>query len=277
MRVIMAENAGACYGVTRALDLAQSLLAQGEPASTLGPLIHNPLVVRELEERGMRAVERIEDLPEGAVLIRSHGVSPDVKRELFASGHVVVDATCPYVLRAQKAASKLSEEYGALLIVGEAGHPEVEGLRAYAAEAGGEVFAVGKPGDIPDELPEHFGIVVQTTQSAKLLDDVLAVLDARGADYELVNTICNATTERQTAAYQLASEVDAMIVIGGKNSSNTTRLAEICREACPMTIHIESVEDLAALDLPEDATVGVTAGASTPQEQIDALLHALKA
>ena len=240
MQVFRSKNAGACYGVQRALYLALKASEGDGSAFTLGPLIHNPQVVAELDARGVRAVERPDEATHGAIIIRSHGVTPAVRRSCEAQGLPVIDATCPHVSRAQKAAAKLGGECGFVVVVGEAGHPEVEGLVAYAQEAGGSVCVAECGADLPDDLPEHVGVVVQTTQTRDALEDVLAGLKERGVEAEVKDTVCTATRQRQQAAAKLAGEVDAIVVIGGRNSANTTHLAEICAAECPRTHHVEA-------------------------------------
>ena len=179
MRVVKASYAGACYGVQRALDMAVEASASGEGASTLGPLIHNPQVVAELAARGIRAVDGPENVERGSVIIRSHGVTPAVRRAVEERELPLIDATCPHVARAQKAAADLARRCGCVVVVGEEGHPEVEGLVAYAREAGGEVFVVAAPGDLPASIEAPVGIVVQTTQTREALDAVVEALAAR--------------------------------------------------------------------------------------------------
>lgn len=277
MQVLRANNAGACYGVQRALDLAYGAANEGHKATTLGPLIHNPRVVAELADHGVGEAKLVSDIESGVVIIRSHGVVPQVKEEIAQRGLPMIDATCPHVMRAQKAAAKLATKHGAVLIVGEAGHPEVEGLREYAKLSGGAVYVVDKPEDIPVDLFDPFGVVVQTTQTRAALDAILAVLNERNLHPDLINTICDATTERQHAASELAKSCDAIVVVGGLNSSNTTRLADICKLYCARTYHIESESDLDPVWFDGCETVGVTAGASTPEVHIDAVIGALKA
>ena len=264
MNVTRAKCAGACYGVQRALNMALDTVSEGSRAVTLGPLIHNPQVVAQLAERGIRAVENPDQAVEGSVIIRSHGVTPQVRREIEARGLPVVDATCPHVARAQKAAAKLARECGRVVVVGEAGHPEVEGLVAYAREAGGEA-------DVPAGLSGKVGVVVQTTQTREAFEEVLAALRDRGVECVVKDTVCLATRERQESAADLAREVDAMIVIGGRNSSNTTRLAEICSSVCGNTHHIERASELDSVWFDQCTEVGITAGASTPEDQIAAV------
>ncbi|MVM54921.1 4-hydroxy-3-methylbut-2-enyl diphosphate reductase [Gordonibacter urolithinfaciens] len=278
MKVVRAAYAGACYGVQRALDLALKAVEDGGCAYTLGPLIHNPQVVAQLAECGVRAVDSVEDVAgAGTVVIRSHGVTPEVKRSVAACGLPLVDATCPHVARAQRAAADLAEQGRHVVVVGEAGHPEVEGLVACAREAGAPVSVVAGPDDLPETLEGPVGVVVQTTQTREALDAVVAALEERGVQLLVKNTICFATRQRQEAAAALAGEVDAMVVIGGRNSSNTTRLADICAAACSRTHHVESPDEIDPAWLAGCAVVGVTAGASTPEEQIEAVATLLEA
>lgn len=297
MEVIRAKRAGACYGVQRALDMADEVIADGSRAYTLGPLIHNPQVVADLAARGAEAVDSVEDIcwegavagdasAEGsasaagdvpAVVIRSHGVTPQVLAAVEDRGFSVVDATCPHVSRAQHAAAELAAEGCRVIVVGEAGHPEVEGLRAWAEEAGGKVDVVAAPEEIPEGLYDPVGVVAQTTQRRENLEAVVAALREAGLEPIVKNTICSATRQRQEAAADLASAVDAMVVIGGRNSSNTTRLAEVCVLTCPRTFHIESTDELDPEAFADCRRVGVTAGASTPENQIAAVEAFLRA
>ena len=291
MEVIRAKRAGACYGVQRALDMADEVIADGGRAYTLGPLIHNPQVVADLAARGAEAVSSVEEIRwEGAaatgapadgvvptnanapaVVIRSHGVTPQVLAAVEDRGFSVVDATCPHVSRAQHAAAELAAEGCRVIVVGEAGHPEVEGLTAWAEEAGGKVDVVAAPEEIPEGLYDPVGVVAQTTQRRENLEAVVAALREAGLGPIVKNTICSATRQRQEAAADLASAVDAMVVIGGRNSSNTTRLAEVCALTCPRTFHIESADELDPAAFAGCRRVGVTAGASTPENQIAAV------
>lgn len=297
MEVIRAKRAGACYGVQRALDMADEVIADGGRAYTLGPLIHNPQVVADLAARGAEAVSSVEEIrwegaaeasapAEGAacpaedvpsVVIRSHGVTPQVLAAVEDRGFSVVDATCPHVSRAQHAAAELAAEGCRVIVVGEAGHPEVEGLTAWAEEAGGKVDVVAAPEEIPEGLYDPVGVVAQTTQRRENLEAVVAALRAAGLEPIVKNTICSATRQRQEAAADLASAVDAMVVIGGRNSSNTTRLAEVCALTCPRTFHIESADELDPAAFAGCRRVGVTAGASTPENQIAAVEKFLRA
>ena len=277
MQVILAKFAGACYGVQRALDMVDGLVEAGRHVSTIGPLIHNPQVVSKLEEAGVQVAASPEDIEAGTAVIRSHGVAPQVKADLVARGLEVADATCPHVARAQAAAAELAQAGCRVLVVGEAGHPEVEALLACAKDAGAAADVVLAPEDIPQGLYDPVGVVVQTTQTRDNLDAILDALQARGLAPQIKDTICSATRKRQKTANELASKVDAMVVIGGRNSSTTTRLSEICSKACPKTFHVESPDEVGALDLSGCTIIGVTAGASTPEDQIEDVVRLLEA
>lgn len=276
MRVIRARHAGACYGVQRALDMAYATILDGCTAYTLGPLIHNPLVVKELEEKGVKVAQTLDEIDDGLIIIRSHGVVPQIKREAEEKGLPIIDATCPHVARAQKAAASLAQEGYNVVIVGECGHPEVEGMTAYAHGSGNKVIVVADALELPEDIEEPVGIVVQTTQARENLDAVVEALEERGLKPFVKNTICFATRQRQEAAAELAREVDVLLVIGGRNSSNTTRLYDICKQDCERTYHIETPDEIDLQWLQDCKVVGITAGASTPEEQIEAVISFLE-
>lgn len=280
MKVLKAEHAGACYGVQRALDLAYRAARAGKPTCTLGPLIHNPQVVADLKAAGVDAVERVADIPGGTMVVRSHGVVPEVIEEARERGLEIVDATCPHVARAQKAAARLAAEGRFVVVVGEAGHPEVEGICAHARAASGDVAAVVDAADLPAAATcagARVGVVVQTTQSREVFERVVSALRERGVDLEVKDTVCTATRQRQDAAAALAGRADAFVVIGGRNSSNTTRLHEICSALCERSYHVESADELDPAWFAGCDTVGVTAGASTPESQIATVVARLEA
>lgn len=267
-KIVVAKHAGACYGVERALKLARHACeASDTPVHTLGPLIHNPLVVRDLETAGVELAETLDDARDGTLIIRTHGVVPEVIEEARSRGLEVLDATCPYVKKVHESAAKLVAEGYQLLVIGEAGHPEVEGILGHAGQS---AQVVSEPEELDSiELAGKVGVVVQTTQTAARLAEVTAALVGRVRELRIVNTICKATGERQRAAAELAAASDCMVVVGGKNSGNTRRLAEICSSICDRTHHIESEQELEAACFTGARTIGITAGASTPQAHID--------
>ncbi len=274
-QITVAEYAGACYGVQRALDLVQKVAAEATgPVRTLGPLIHNPQVVSELEALGVTVTEDVPQDAGSTLVLRTHGVVPAVEQAAHERGLEVVDATCPYVKRAHKAAERLQAGGYQVIVVGESGHPEVEGILGHAPGA----VAVAGVEDLANlELGKKVGVVVQTTQAKATLDEVLSYLTAQVAEVCVVNTICEATSERQQAAAGLAKSSEVMVVIGGKNSANTTRLAEICRQSCERTYHVETPTELEASWFAGVNRIGVTAGASTPSKQIEELVSAIQA
>ena len=272
--VRVAAQAGACYGVERALRMVFEALESSSGVHTLGPLIHNPGVVAELERAGARVADDVEGLPAGStVVIRSHGVPPQVMERARELGLTVVDATCPHVKKAHDAARELASEGYRVVIVGEAGHPEVEGILAHAGEGAVVVADASELAGLA--LGPKVGVVVQTTQAPALLASVAAELAGRTRDLRVRNTICAATTRRQTCASELASEADVMVVVGGRNSGNTTRLAQVCRAACPRTHHVELASEIDDAWFDGATLVGVTAGASTPANQIEAVCERL--
>lgn len=267
----VARYAGVCYGVERALGMAEKAADEArKPVNTLGPLIHNPLVVNDLESIGVSTASSVSEVEEGTLIIRAHGVVPSVVEDARTRGLDVLDATCPYVKKVHNAAERLVREGYQLIVVGESGHPEVEGIMGHA---GDDAHVVSVPGDLDAiDLSRKVGVVVQTTQTPGALADVVAELSKRTMDLRVINTICSATQERQDSAAELAHRVDAMIVVGGKNSGNTRRLAEICTAACPKTHHIEDASEIEAAWFDGVSHIGVTAGASTPASHIERAL-----
>lgn len=267
-KVEVAAKAGACYGVQRALELVWQTVerAQG-PICTLGPIIHNPTIVHELEDRGACVVDAPEDAPAGATLIlRTHGVPPTVEQRAAAAGLETLDATCPFVKKVHVAAERLAQEDYDVVVVGESGHPEVEGTLGHVTGA----IVVGSAEEaIRARVGRRVGLVVQTTLAESVLRDVVGALLSRCDEVRVLNTICSATSERQQAAADLASQSDVMVVIGGRNSANTTHLADICRERCAATYHIELADELDPSWFQGVERIGITAGASTPFSQIE--------
>lgn len=271
LSIEVASHAGVCYGVERALKLAAHAAESARGSvTTLGPLIHNPIVVRDLESASVKGAQTVDEVESGTLIIRAHGVVPQVIDQARAKGLEVLDATCPYVKKVHMAAEKLVREGYQLIVVGESGHPEVEGILGHAGDA---AHVVSTPHDLDGvDLARKVGVVVQTTQTPANLAAIVSALALRTMDLRVVNTICSATQERQDSAAELASRADVMIVIGGKNSGNTRRLAEICMACCPRTHHIEDSSEIQRTWFEGVALVGITAGASTPGAHIDAAL-----
>jgi 4-hydroxy-3-methylbut-2-enyl diphosphate reductase len=275
MRVEVARYAGVCYGVERALNLAEEAAKSGHQVHTLGPLIHNPQAVAALRDQGVVVANTLEDAPEGTLVIRSHGVEPAIIDAAREKGLDVIDATCPHVSKAHEAAEELKRGGYTVVIVGEADHPEVEGIMAHA---GGEALVVSSASELPERLPSRrVGVVVQTTQSLSRLNEVVGAILPRASEIRVFNTICSATGKRQQSAAELAEKVDVVVVVGGHNSGNTTRLAEICSAVNPRVHHVETAEELDASWFEGASSVGVTAGASTPDEQMQGVIRAIEA
>jgi len=275
VEIIVAENAGFCFGVTRALELvARAADDASRPVYTLGALIHSPQEAARLERQGVRRVDSIEDVDEGAIVLSAHGVDPEIERQAEERGLPVIDATCPFVKRAHGHILTLSREGYSVVILGDRGHREVEGL---AARAGGKADIVTSSDEV-ERLPfrEKYGLVVQTTQRHEALRSVAGALAERCRELRVFNTICEATIKRQESARDLARRVDVVIVVGGRNSANTKRLAEICASTGTRTHHVETADELQADWVRGARAVGVTAGASTPAWIIDEVVQRLR-
>lgn len=286
MEIIVAKNAGACYGVTRSLDLALKTTKSENKVATLGELIHNPLVVQDLNDKyGVSSVQSVDEAKANDVnklIIRSHGVPLDVLREAQDSGIKTVDATCPYVKNVARSASLLAGLYSAVIIIGKTGHPEVESVSSYVHSAGSKSYVFETFAECDKFLPELLklnepvGVVSQTTQSVEVFDSIVKYLKNYGIKVEVENTICVATKKRQESAEELSRQVDVMLVIGGHNSSNTNHLADLCREHCERVFHIESEKELKEISLSGVNKLGITAGASTPKSQINEIIKFIK-
>ena len=265
----VASEAGACYGVERALQMVESAADERAGAvHTLGPLIHNPRVVAELAEKGVDAVDSPEQAAGDTLLLRTHGTAPAEEARACELCARVLDATCPFVKKVHLAAERLSREGYQVVVVGEAGHPEVEATLPHAPGA----VVVGSAAEAQELDPTRkVGVVVQTTARRALLAEVVDVLLAKAEEVRVINTICEATAGHQAAADELAREADVMIVIGGRISANTTRLAEISAARCPRTHHVEGADELQAEWFSGAGLIGITAGASTPASQIEAV------
>lgn len=261
MEVILADDYGFCYGVKRAIKMALNNVDLSRKVCTLGPIIHNPQMVKSLADKGIGVVETVEDMDCGKIIIRSHGVGPSVYEKIQAKGLELADATCPHVKKAQMSAKTLADEGFKVIIIGEKEHPEVKSIKEWAGE-NSLVLCTEKEAHAMSFTP-RMGIVAQTTFSADNFNKIVSILLNKSYDIRILRTICTATNKRQSAAIKLAQQVDLMIVIGGRNSANTTRLAQICAEHCAVH-HIETADELQNDWFNNIKKIGITAGASTP-------------
>ena len=275
MNVELAKTAGFCFGVKRAVDTVYQQIEQyrGEKIFTYGPIIHNEEVIKDLRSHGVEVLNDEEELKTAdadVVVIRSHGVAKYIYDILEERGITCVDATCPFVKKIHKIVAEKSAEGSYIVIVGNGEHPEVQGIRGWAGE---QVTVVQTPEDAERfELPDKdqkVCIVAQTTFNYNKFKELVEIISKKRYDIVVLNTICNATKERQTEARQIAARVDAMVVIGDKRSSNTQKLFEICKEECLNTYYIQTLDDLDINQLRSVETVGITAGASTPNNIIE--------
>ncbi|MBP5197553.1 MAG: 4-hydroxy-3-methylbut-2-enyl diphosphate reductase, partial [Lachnospiraceae bacterium] len=275
MEVVLAEHAGFCFGVKRAVDTVLESLESGKKIYTYGPIVHNESVVNELSEKGVNVLENEEDLlklidcgtsekEKCAVVIRAHGVPRRITELITESGMECIDATCPFVKRIHRIVEKAGTEDKHVIIIGDKKHPEVEGIVGWCL---GKCTVFETPEEVLEfepEIGEKLCIVSQTTYNFNKFQYIVDIFRKKGYNDSVVNTICNATEERQQAAQDLAKKADVMIVIGGRHSSNTKKLYDICKAECENTYFIQTLDDL-HLDLPKaNRLVGITAGASTP-------------
>lgn len=274
MEIIIASHAGFCFGVKRAIkttyDTAEK--AEGEVA-TLGPLIHNPQVVSRLESMGVRPIENILDFDGEALIIRSHGVPASVVKTARDAGIKLVDATCPFVKKAQEYARQLKEEGCTVVIVGDRDHPEVQGLLSYAGDS---ALVAADPQDLEGirKVP-RIGIIAQTTTTFETFEKIVRQCLHKAKEIRIYNTICDATHVRQQEAQEIARRVDLMLVVGGRNSGNTTRLAELCGLTGTRTFHVETQDEIDPAWFQDVSEVGITAGASTPEWIIEMVIERL--
>ena len=274
MEVIRAKTAGFCFGVKRAVDTVYEQLktASDDAIYTYGPIIHNEEVVKDMKKKGVIVLQNeaeLNELTKGTVIIRSHGVEKAIYDKLNEKGIKIVDATCPFVKKIHNIVQKESTQGRYIIIIGNPQHPEVEGIRGWSGE---KVSVVQNKEDI-DKLTipknEKICVVSQTTFNYNKFKELVEIISKKSYDVSVLNTICNATKERQTEAQHIAEVVDAMIVIGDKHSSNTQKLFEICGNACKDTYYIQTLDDLDMNQLGSVETVGITAGASTPNNIIE--------
>ncbi|WP_378955518.1 bifunctional 4-hydroxy-3-methylbut-2-enyl diphosphate reductase/30S ribosomal protein S1 [Pelosinus sp. sgz500959] len=263
MKIIAAEHRGFCYGVKRAVAMAEECIGKPGEIHTLGPIIHNPQMVKHLSDKGIDVANELSEISDGStVIIRSHGVGPEVYKEAEVKKLNVMDATCPHVKKAQQAAQQLLKEGYTVVVVGEKHHPEVKSIIEWSDKTALVVETVDEAKELA--FINRCGIVAQTTFVSEVFQEILDVLKNKCNELKVSRTICTATDLRQQAALELASTVDLMIVVGGKNSANTTRLMQLCSDAGRRVYHIETAQELALEDFQGIETVGITAGASTP-------------
>ncbi len=273
MKVTVAKTAGFCFGVKRAVEKVYEQIGKSEkPIYTYGPIIHNEQVVGDLREKGVEVIDSLEELKtirDAVVVIRSHGVGKNVYDILKENGVDIVDATCPYVKKIHRIVEKQTAEGRRVLIVGSEDHPEVQGIKGWGDD---RTVVIENTEDFRRlELPEDekLCIVSQTTFNYKKFQDIVEKISKTRYDITVLNTICNATQERQVEAMRIASQVDVMLVIGGKHSSNTQKLYDICRKECKNTYYIQTLGDFNPECISSVRSVGITAGASTPNNIIE--------
>ncbi len=273
MEVTVAKTAGFCFGVRRAVEkVYEQIETSTKSVYTYGPIIHNEEVVNDLKHRGVSVIEdeeQLKALKSGVVIIRSHGVGKRIYDILNTNGVEIVDATCPYVKKIHKIVEEQCKDKRHVLIVGDRAHPEVQGIRGWGNE---DTKVVESLSDF-EKLGLPFGtrlcIVAQTTFNYNKFQDLVEKISKKRYDIVVLNTICNATQERQVEAKKIASQVDVMLVIGGKHSSNTQKLYEICQKECKNTFYIQTLDDLNPECISSACNVGITAGASTPNNIIE--------
>lgn len=268
MEIKVAKYCGFCYGVKRAVELAEKAAGDHVRGATLGPLIHNPQLIAELAAKGIGCKESLDEFQPGeTVIFRSHGVGPEVYLEAEKKGLTVMDATCPNVRLAQKKAAEAAADGYFPVIVGEKNHPEVKSILKWAGKNAICVECIKDISNVP--LKNRYGVIIQTTFELQKFNDILQALqEQRPGEYRVDKTICLATSQRQQAAVELAVESDAVVVIGGRNSANTRHLLELVQEHCPRAYHIETADELTSDMFRGCHKIGITAGASTPDRLI---------
>lgn len=277
MQVLLAQEYGFCFGVERAVDMVEEAVAHGDSVRSLGPLIHNQQEMDRLEECGVTTVsEPVQINGSETAVIRAHGVTPEVQKELEKRAGKVVDATCPFVTRVQRLASRAAAQDRDVIVVGNPDHPEMIGVKGYAPDHAYIVRDESELADLP--MLRNPLVVSQTTIKAKTFFETADAVRRKTTDnVEIINTICSATRDRQDAARALSSMVDAFYIIGGRHSSNSLKLLAVCKENCERSFLIETEDEISVDDLTGVKTVGVTAGASTPDWLIDRVVSFLKA
>jgi 4-hydroxy-3-methylbut-2-enyl diphosphate reductase len=269
--VILAKSAGFCFGVKRAVEQVYDQ-AHKSNVYTYGPIIHNEEVVKDLERKGVKVINSLEELDlikEGTIIIRSHGVAKDVYDAIHKRGMEIIDATCPFVLKIHKIVEEESKKGKQIVIIGNEKHPEVEGIMGWSVSPTIVIDSVEKAENLKVDPKQEICIVSQTTFNYNKFQELVEIITKKGYNIIIRNTICNATEERQTEAREIARRADAMIVIGGSSSSNTRKLYEICKNECKDTYYIQTLNDLDLKSLGLADCIGITAGASTPNNIIE--------
>lgn len=274
MEVIVAETAGFCFGVKRAVDKVyeQIKASPDEKIYTYGPIIHNEEVVKDLESKGVIIInskEELKKLKKGIIIIRSHGVDKEVYDIAKLNNLKIIDATCPFVLKIHKIVEKEKNNGSHIIIIGNSNHPEVQGIRGWSGKDTTIISNEEEARNFSLDRPKKICIVSQTTFNYNKFKYLVEIISKKRYDINVLDTICNATHERQAEAKKIAANVDSMIVIGGKNSSNTQKLYEICSKECSNTYYIQTLEDMNLCELQSSSCVGITAGASTPNYIIE--------
>ncbi|NIM91004.1 MAG: 4-hydroxy-3-methylbut-2-enyl diphosphate reductase [Candidatus Aminicenantes bacterium] len=275
MEIIVANNCGLCYGVKRALRIAKETRERKKgKVFTLGDLIHNPRVVSELKSQGIEPAEKLGEIQEGTIIIRSHGVSPKNYRLLTQKKIIIIDATCPIVKKIQKLVERLAKEKSEIILVGNRKHPEIKGLIGYSQKKG----IIIENEDQARKLPykKRRAVLAQSTQDLSLFKKIVAVLIEKTKELRVYNTICLSTQTRQRSTSELASRVDTLFIVGGKNSSNTNKLFHISKSILANTHFVESAEEIEPEMLKKAKKIGISGGASTPPEAIEEVVFKIK-
>ena len=287
--IITAKSAGFCFGVERAVETVYEEVKKGGPIYTYGPIIHNEEVVADLESRGVKVIESDDELAGihgGTIITRSHGISREEDEKLRATGAKCVDATCPFVKRIHKIVEENSAAGYEIVIIGSPDHPEVKGIMGWSSspvtvieniEEARSFVRSGSDSASCKECERNICVVSQTTFNANKFEEIIAILGEKGYNVRCMNTICNATHERQAEAKAIASKADIMIVIGGKSSSNSAKLYEICKRECANTYFIQTWRDLNLSPAGNEQIIGITAGASTPKNIIEEVQNHVRA
>jgi 4-hydroxy-3-methylbut-2-enyl diphosphate reductase len=277
MEVLLAEEFGFCFGVERAVEMVEGAIAEGAKVRSLGALIHNSQEMQRLEAEGVTTINSpAEAATDETAVIRAHGVTPQVQRELESRAAKVIDATCPFVTKVQKLAERAANEGRDVIVVGNPDHPEMIGVVGYAPNNTRVVRDASEVAALP-QLHAPLVVSQTTIKLQTFLDAAEAVRLKSDAEPQIINTICSATRDRQDAARALAGQVDAFYIIGGRHSSNSVKLLAVCKEQCAQSFLIETAEEINPQDLADVERVGVTAGASTPNWLIEQVVERLRA